>query len=723
LKAVPITTARLLRALPLVVAAGLVGYGLLASAGALGLLLVFAIVLFAGALFVWARGADEATCDVMRRTATAALLCAPAVLVVFFSFSSGGFFPDTVAIGALAVAILLVVRLGLAERPLAAFGPAALVPLVGLAGLAGWALLSQVWSHAPGRATISFDRDLLYLLTFALFASVGRTRARMTWAVRGVAIAMVAVAAVALISSVAPDVLSAQADPAAGGRLAYPLTYWNALGVFCAVAAVLGLHLAAADDRRGVRVFAAAALPVIGATLLLTYSRGGLAVAVIGLAAYAALGRPRGLLPALIAAAPGTAVAMKVAYDSTLLSGSNPTSPPAVHQGHHLAFVVLGCVVSAVVLRTVLLMLDRVFEGERSPIDRHRHALRAGAAGALVIAVAVAIALGAPGAISHRWNQFVNQPAPPATALVRNRLSSTSNDGRLQLWTVAMNAFSAHPLDGTGAETYEVLWYENRTQDTVVVNAHSLYIETLAELGIVGLAFVALYVLGMLVGLAPFRRRRRDRALYAALFSAGLAWAIHAGVDWDWQMPAASLWLAALGGLALGRPPRSRRTLSMPASLRAFAAGAAVVAVAVFPALVLASQVRLNEATNAYAAGNCASAQRLAQSSISALGTRAGPWQIEALCSVFSGHYGRAATQFRRGLAEDPNDWQLQAGLAAAIAAGDADARVQAAAARRLNPLDPSVRALDAALSRGPSARARRAALTFLSQQSLIDSG
>src|SRR6202043_504955 len=97
--------------------------------------------------------------------------------------------------------------------------------------------------------------------------------------------------------------------------------------------------------------------------------------------------------------------------------------------------------------------------------------------------------------------------------------------------------------------------------------------------------------------------RGRDRALYAALFSAALAWSLHAGVDWDWQMPAASLWLLALGGLALRGPGWRGTTGGMSASVRAFVAGAAVVGACVFPALVLASQVRLNEATAAYASG------------------------------------------------------------------------------------------------------------------------
>ncbi len=684
--------------------------------------LVGVIVFFAVALAVWAKRADEASRNVMDRTASLALLCVPALLVVLFSFDSGGFFPDSVALGDIAVAVVLLIRLALAERPLAAFGGRSLVPLIGLAGLAGWALLSQVWSHAPGRATIAFDRDLLYVLTFALFASVEGTRERLNWAVRGVALAMAAVAAVALLSRVAPDVLATTPNPAADGRLAYPLTYWNALGVFCAVAAVLCLHLAASDGRRLVRVLGAGALPVIGAALLLTYSRGGLVVAVVGLVAYAVLARPRGLLSALIATAPTTAITIKSAYDATLLSGADPTSPAAVHQGHRLGLIVLACVAAAMVLRFALLRLDRTLEGERSPIDRHRGVLKVVAVSLLAVGVAVALALGAPSAAANRWDEFVDQQAPASGPLVRNRLSSTSNDGRIQLWTVAFDAFKAHPIDGTGADTFEVLYFEHRPGTSVVVNAHSLYIETLGDLGVVGLVFVLLFVLGTLVGVAP-ARRGRDRALYAALFSAGLAWSLHAGVDWDWQMPAASLWFAALGGLALGRTDSGRIASVRALSLRAFVAGVAVVGVSVFPALVLASQLRLNEATAAYASGDCTRADRLARSSIDALGTRAPPWQIEALCAVQDGQLRSAQADIRSGLAEDPNDWQLQAALAATTAALGNDARTQAAAALRLNPLDPGVQALARALAGGPSSKARQAARTYLSQQPLITSG
>jgi hypothetical protein len=715
-------TVRFVRALPLALAAGLVSYGLLIGAGALGVLILAVVAVLAGLLAYWARRADPATRGVMGRTAINALLCVPALLVVFFSFSSGGFFPDSVAIGALAVAGLFLIRLGVAARPLRTFGPGALVVLVGLFGLAGWALLSQLWSHAPGRATVAFDRDLLYALTFALFASVGRTRVRLAWALRGVVFAMTFVAAMALLSRVAPSLLPTTPVPQTDGRLAYPLTYWNALGVFCAVAAVLCLHLAASDTRRDVRVASTAALPVIGVTLLLTYSRGGLGAAAIGLIMYAILGRPRGLISALIAAGPATAIAMKVAYDQTLLSSAQPTVPAAVHQGHHLALVVLACVVLAIVLRTLLLPLDRLFEGERSPIDRHQKALRGFALGVAAAAIVAALVLGAPAAIANRWDQFVDQQAP-APALLRDRLSSTSNDGRIPLWKVAMDTFDAHPLDGTGADTYEIAWFEDRPNQGLFVNAHSLYIETLSDLGLVGLACVLLFVLGTLVGLAPLRRGR-DRAVYAVLFGAGVAWALHAGVDWDWQMPAVSLWFAALGGLALGRPDwRAGSAMTAAATVRVFIVAAAVVAVAVAPSLVLGSQVRLNEATAAYASGNCVRADHFARGSLEILGTRAEPWQIEALCAVRDDQFRRAEADLRAGLAVDPNDWELQSALAAATAAAGSDARAEAASARRLDPNDPRIAALAHAVAAGPSARSRRAGRAFLSQQTLIAFG
>ena len=47
------------------------------------------------------------------------------------------------------------------------------------------------------------------------------------------------------------------------------------------------------------------------------------------------------------------------------------------------------------------------------------------------------------------------------------------------------------------------------------------------------------------------RARGPDRPIYAALFAVLLAWAIHAGMDWDWEMPVVTLVFFLLGGFAL----------------------------------------------------------------------------------------------------------------------------------------------------------------------------
>jgi hypothetical protein len=499
------------------------------------------------------------------------------------------------------------------------------------------------------------------------------------------------------------------------------LTYWNALGVFCALGAVLCLHLTAADGNRAVRVAAAGVLPVFGAVLMLTFSRGGLAAAGLGLVLYVVLGRPRALVCALVAGLPLSVVAMKAAYDATLLSSDTPTSRAAIHEGHHVALVVLGCVAGVVVLRAVLLAVDARLERARWPLEGRRRA----EAGAWVVgclaAVAVAVALGAPSAVSDRWDQFVHQRSVPAGTELRSRLSSASNQGRIEHWDAALDGYRAQPVHGTGAGTFEVLWYEHRKGLNIVVDGHSLYIETLGELGIVGLALVLIVVLGVLTGLAPFGRGR-DRALYAALFSAGVVWAVHAGVDWDWEMPAVTLWFMALGGLALGRR-RMARAEAAALSLRTFALGAVIVGVAIIPALVLASQARLNAATNALAQGDCARANRMAHRAIDLLGTRSGPWHLIALCDARGRRFGDAQLALRSGLAKDPENWRLHAALAAAIAAGGGDARGEAAVAQRLNPNERDIAALAAGVARGRSKAAKAAGTAFLNRQSLTVSG
>src|SRR5947209_4273788 len=73
------------------------------------------------------------------------------------------------------------------------------------------------------------------------------------------------------------------------------------------------------------------------------------------------------------------------------------------------------------------------------------------------------------------------------------------------------------------------------------------------ELGIVGLVLLLVVTISVLVRSA-LRARGPDRALHAAVFALLLAWALAAGIDWDWEMPVVTIVFFVVGGFALARP-------------------------------------------------------------------------------------------------------------------------------------------------------------------------
>ena len=310
----------------------------IATGRALAAVLAAVAVLFGLALYTQA-SRYETTLEGLSDAGERALALTPAVLVIFFSFNGGGYSPAPVAFATVVLALALGLRLWLASEPLAGFGSLALVTITALALYAGWTALSSQWSHAPGRALIETDRVLLYLLALAFFASFSRSTERIRLMIGGLAAAAVVVCVVGLITRTMHDVWPIGPD-LQQGRLSYPLTYWNAFGLLAALGLILSLHFACSErEPRVVRVLAAAVTPVLGASLYFTFSRGAIAVAGLGLVAYALLSRPRGLLGGLLACAPATAVAVSTAYDADLLASDNPTTQAATSQGHHVALV------------------------------------------------------------------------------------------------------------------------------------------------------------------------------------------------------------------------------------------------------------------------------------------------------------------------------------------------------------------------------------------------
>jgi O-Antigen ligase len=604
----------------------------------------------------------------------------PGAVLIWFGFNSGGFFPGATAVVALALAVFLVLRLTLAEEPLAGVSPALVVATGALAAFAAWALISSAWSHAPGRAMLEFSRDLAYLLAVAAFGCAAFRPERFAQAVRFLTVAVFVVCAAGLITRVLPDVWTIQ-QRLATDRLSYPLTYWNALGLLAGLGTVLAVHLtSSAGEPRAVRVVGAALTPALVTTAYLTFSRGGMAAGLVGLVAFLLIGRPAHLPGALLAVVPACALAIVTALGADALATNHPSSPAGVADGHRLGLAVALATVGAAVLRTLALGIDRRIAA-RPPWPRQRRALVwAGGATAVVLVLAIS---GAPAFAQRQYDRFV-EGNKTSDADQRTRLLDPGNNGRIFKWRVSLDSFDAQPFGGHGAGTWQNLWLIHRPVPDTAVDGHSLYLEVMSELGVVGLA---LLVVGLVVLLGGFAARARGpgRGPAAALLACGIAWALHAGIDWDWEMPAVTWWLFALGGMALAAAPGSG-WLRAPGRTTRVAAALGCAVLAITPVLVIRSQSKLDEAVHALRAGRCGQAIDAALDSAAAIGARREPFEVIGFCDVRLGRADLAERALRNAIERDPESWEPEYGLALVRGSFGLDPRPAMRRALALNP-------------------------------------
>lgn len=144
-----------------------------------------------------------------------------------------------------------------------------------------------------------------------------------------------------------------------------------------------------------------------------------------------------------------------------------------------------------------------------------------------------------------RWRR----PVPLASLAVAGAVLALLTASRVSLgdrpayWNVALADASEHVVLGSGAGSFDDYWLEHRPIPAFVRDAHNLYLETFAELGLIGLALL-LVALGAPLAAAVRTRERKIVATAAAAYSVFL---VHAGLDWDWEMP-----VTTLAGLACG---------------------------------------------------------------------------------------------------------------------------------------------------------------------------
>jgi hypothetical protein len=631
------------------------------------------------------------------RLATGATTLLPIPLLVYLGMKGGGYPAGITGVAATLLACLIILRAVVAPRTFRRPSGLALLAGAGLLVMAAWALLSAAWSHSAARAIAEFDRTVLYLLVLTTFATLPRVSLRPVLVSTGAGLAVLAL--IGLATRLRPDLFPV-APTVSPQRLSYPLGYWNALGVMTAMALVLCLH--AAGDSRGrlpIRVVAAALCPPLVATLYLTLSRGGIGAAVLGVALYIVISRSRGVLLALAATVVPCYLVITHAYDATALVSVTPAGPEAVVQGHALMGTVVWCTVAAGVLGLLLVPLDGRLTRIHLPTLAPRQRLAVWG-GVVVLVLAVALAAGAPSVLSRQYDRFVQNAPTSPSADPRARLSEVYNSNRLAHWQVALDASRDHRWRGVGAGTFELQWNRLRQTEMSVTEAHSLYVETLSELGVVGLGALALVLLSLVAGAATYRRRSRAEA--AAVVAVTVAWAAHAALDWDWEMPV----LTAVPIILCATAIASARPSPRPAGrATAIVVAVAALGLAAVPAVEALAQTRIDQALAAYDHNACSGATRRADQARALLPQRPEAAAIQALCAARAGAPQRALGFAREAVSREPGAWEWRYMSALVIGAVGGDPRPDIGAAHLRNPLAIPPLALSAVLREGGRAR------------------
>jgi hypothetical protein len=433
-----------------------------------------------------------------------------------------------------------------------------------LGGLVVWQALTIAWSIQPSRSWDFANRGLVY---FA-FACVGLALAPVSraWIAAGLGALLTGLLIVALAAKVVPGLYD---DYGRFARLRWPLAYWNQLALLAAVTVVLGLWLAGRGERP-LRARVAGALHVYVAlvAVVLTFSRFGIALAVLGAAVWTWLDRERldsvGVLAAVI---PPAAIVAGVGLALPGIADDGQSHSVRVHDG--LIFGVL-LVAGALVAGA----LARAFLGRAPNVAQRQRAAIAGAVGFVLLCtvglVVLAVRAGGPADfVRARWHEF----SATQSLTSAERLGSASSGNRWHWWQQAWDAFTHHPAGGTGAGSFDLtstVAAHNSQQSTV--EPHNTPLQVLSETGIVGFLLYAGVIASVIVGVA---RGPRDRATQALALALAIGW-VHSLIDIDWSYVATQGPLFLVAGVLVARPgERVRRRV-----LQSVAVGIACLAAA-----------------------------------------------------------------------------------------------------------------------------------------------
>ena len=469
------------------------------------------------------------------------------------------------------------------------------VTLTLMAALVAVTALSITWAVEPSAAWTEANRTLSYLATMVAGVALVRLFPQRWGALLGgVVLASVVVCGYALLTKVFPGALNPDEIYA---RLREPFGYWNSVGLMAAAAGPACLWLGA--RRSGHAAFSALAYPAFGllfVALLLSYSRGALLALACGCGLWFAIVplRLRGVAVLATSAFCGGLVAFW-AFSQNPLSTDKVPLADRVSAGHEL-----GIALAAMVLVLLVAGLAIGFAtAQRAPsIDARR---QAGLVVVLVLALVPVALVGAlalssrglGGSLSNGWKNLTD---PHATATISNapdRLTAVGSV-RARYWNEALKIAKAHKALGVGAGGYATVRPRFRNDTLDVRHAHGYVVQTLADLGLVGMAVSLALLAAWLaavsrtVGLWGARRRAPwtpERVGMATLLAICVVFGVHSFIDWTWFVPGNAVLALLCAGWLAGRGPTDepivRRTPPRVAVREPWRIGLAVAAVAV----------------------------------------------------------------------------------------------------------------------------------------------
>ena len=449
-------------------------------------------------------------------------------------------------------------------------GPLHGIPfLITFALLAVYTSLSIVWSLAPADSWLEADRILAYLAVAAgAIALVRLVPSCWSGLLYGVLAGTLLICLWALLTKVFPASLAPDEQLA---RLRAPYEYWNSVGLTAAMAVPPLLWLAA--RRTGYGVAAAMAWPALGLVfvcLMLSYSRGSLVALAIGLAVwFAAVPLRLRAVAALACSALAAVPVVLWAFAQDGLTVDRAPMAARVDAGHELGALLL--------LLVALLGMAGLFVGfrttRRPPDARTRMLAGRGLLGLLaLVPIAVLIALAAsPGGINGQTTEAWHKLTDPQARTPGNtpdRLRATSSV-RAQYWNEALKVHEHSTVVGTGAGSYATTRMRYRENgDLIVRHAHGYFVQTLSDLGWVGVGLTLLCgLVWVLTAARALGMRRGDRGLpfdaeRVALWTmaAGVVvFGVHSAIDWTWFVPGTVVPLLLLAGWVAGRGPLRAR--------------------------------------------------------------------------------------------------------------------------------------------------------------------